>query len=132
MSQQSIHDPVPWTPEEDAILIAYWPDPDIDYVAIAKLIPGNRTVGAIQLRGSKIGLGQKARHEKVKKPAKKSTTRPDDMPNFEDHPHAAAPGSLVKAVRLGSRIKPFSQEAKSSLTGSTLNGASIHPTVRKV
>ena len=61
----------------------------------------------------KIGLGQKARHEKVKKPAKKSTTWPDDMPNFEDHPHAAAPGSWVKAVRLGSRIKPFSQEPTS-------------------
>ncbi len=125
MSQRLSHDPVPWTPEEDIILVTCWPDPDIDCIAIAKLIPGPRTAGAVQHRGYKLGLGQKARHKKVKKPAKKLTAWPDDMPDFEDHPHAAAPGPRAKAARLGSRFKSFNQAAESSLTGSSLDEASL-------
>ena len=114
MSQQSIHNPVPWTPEEDAILIACWPDPDIDFAVMAKLIPGDRTVGAILHRGTKIGLGQKALHKLNKmaeKPAKKRVAWPDEMPNFEDHPHATAPGPRVRAALIGSRFKSFGQDA---------------------
>ncbi len=132
MSRRSIHNPDPWTPEEEAILMACWPDPEIDFAAIAKLIPGVRTVGAVRHRGYKIGLGQKARHEKVDKPAKNLTAWPDDMPDFEDHPDAATPGPRAKAARLGSRFKSFSQDAESSRTGSSLDGASLHPTGRRV
>ncbi len=132
MSRRSIHDPAPWMPEEDAILAACWPDPDIDYGAIAKLIPEFRTVGAVIHRGCKIGLGPKARHKKAKISEKISATWPDNMPEFEDHPRAAAPGPRAKAARLGSRFKSFSQDAESSLTGSSLDGASIHPTGRKI
>jgi hypothetical protein len=107
MSQQSIHNPIPWTPEDDDILIACWPDPDIDFAVMAKLIPGPRTVGAILHRGTKIGLGPKTLHKKAEKQEKKRVTWPDDMPNFEDHPHAAAPGPRVRAAVLGSRFKSF-------------------------
>ena len=132
MSRPSIHVTKRWLPKEDAILVACWPDPDIDFVAIAKLIPGRRTVGAIRHRGCKIGLGRKARHKKVQKPGELLTAWPDDMPDFEDHPDAAAPGPRAKAVRLGSRFKSFSQNAETSHTGSSLDGAAIHPTGRRV
>jgi len=132
MPQQPIHDPVPWTPEEDAVLIACWPDPDIDYVAIAKLIPGDRTAGEILHRGSKIGLGKKARHKKARKTAKKLMAWPADMPNFEDHPLAAAPGSRARAARLGSQVRSFNHDAEFSFTGSSLDGASLRPTGRRV
>ena len=132
MFKKSIKDSIPWTPEEDSILIECWLNPNIDCVAVAKQIPGNRTVEAILRRGGEIGLGRKAQHKRTKKSAKKSMAWPDDMPNFEDHPHATAPGSRAKAALLGSRFKTSSQVAVSSPTGSTLDGASINPTGRRV
>jgi hypothetical protein len=132
MSQQSIHSPAPWAPEEDAILISCWADPDIDYAAIAKLLTGHRTAGAVLHRGMKIGLGQKARRKKSKKEANQRMAWPDDMPNFEDHPLAAPSGSLAKATRLGSRITAYGRAAEFSGTGSSLDGASINSTGRRI
>ena len=132
MSRRSIHDPEPWTPEEDAILVASWPDPDMDFAAIAELIPRSRSEGAVKHRGYKIGLGRKARQPKVKEPGNDSMAWPADMPPFEDHPRAVASGSLANAARLGSRFKSYSQDAEASRTGSSLAGASIHPTGRRV
>ena len=132
MSQQSIYDTVPWTPEEDAILAACWPDPDLDYVAIASLLDGKRTEGAILHRGCKIGLGPKAHHKKARKPGKKQMAWPADMPKFEDHPLAALPGSRARAARLGSRVKSVSRDAEMSYAGSSLNGAAINATGRRV
>ena len=132
MSRRSIHNPETWTPEEDAILVACWPDPDMDFAAIAELIPRSRSEAAVKHRGYKIGLGKKARQAKVEEPGNDSTAWPIDMPPFEDHTKAVAPGSLAKAARLGSRFKSFSQDAEASRTGSSLDGASIHPTGRRV
>ena len=132
MSQPSIHDPVPWTEEEDAVLAANWPNPDMDYTAISKLLPGHRTVGAIQHRGHKIGLGRKARHKKPRKSSRKHVPWPADMPKFEDHPKASAPGSWSKAAIRGARLRTSSVEMKSSYAGSTLAGASLNPTGRRV
>jgi hypothetical protein len=132
MSQKSIYDTAPWTPEEDAVLISCWPDPDLDYVAIAALLVGKRTEGAILHRGSKIGLGPKARHKKARKPGKKQMAWPADMPKFEDHPRAALPGSRATAARIGSRVKSVSRDTEISLAGSSLNGAAINSTGRRV
>jgi hypothetical protein len=132
MSRRSIHDPEPWTPEEDAILMASWPDPDMDFAAIAELIPRPRSEGAVKHRGYKIGLGKKTQRPKTKEPGNDSKAWPADMPAFEDHPKAVAPGSLAKAARLGSRFKSSSHDAEASRTGSSLDGASIHPTGRRV
>lgn len=132
MSQRSIPEPVSWTPEDDAILVASWPDPDIDFAGIAKLVSRPRSAGAIKHRGYKIGLGPKARPKKPKYPPETLTAWPDDMPDFEDHPDAAASGPRSKAARLGSRFRSFSQDAESSFTGSSLDGASILPAGRRV
>lgn len=132
MSKKSIYDTAPWTPEEDAILVACWPDPDLDYVAIATLLMGKRTEGAILHRGSKIGLGPKARHKKARKPGKKQMAWPADMPKFEDHPLATLPRSRARAARLGSRVKSVSRDTEFSPTGSSLNGAAINSTGRRV
>ena len=123
MSEHLIHDPDPWTAEEDDILIACWQDPNIDVADITELLPGFRTREAIQQRSHEIELGEKAQKQKRKRSRKNSTAWPDDMPNFEDHPRAAAPGSSTRAVLLGSRLKSLQTE-DSSLTGSTLQGAS--------
>jgi len=125
-------DRVSWTAEDDAVLVASWPDPDLDFAAITKLVSGPRTAGAIKHRGYKIGLGPKAQRKRAKNPAEKLVAWPDDMPDFEDHPDAAASGPRSKAARLGSHFRSFTQDGESSLTGSSLDGAAIHPTGRRV
>lgn len=132
MSQPSIHDPLPWTPEEDAVLREHWANPDMDYTAISEVLPRQRTVGAIQHRGHKIGLGRKARHKKPRRSSKKLKAWPKDMPKFEDHPEASKPGSWSRAAVLGSRIRSASSGNDASYAGSTLAGASLNPTGRRV
>ena len=124
MSGQLIQDPIPWTAEEEAILIDHWEDPEIDFVGIAKLLPDIRTREAVQRRGREMGLGPKAQQPKSKKSKKDPRAWPDDMPKFEDHPLAAAPGSPARAALLGSRLKSLNQREIQSLTGSSLEGAS--------
>jgi hypothetical protein len=124
MSEQLIQDPNPWTTEEDAVLLSCWDDPDIDFVEIAKLIQGFRTRTAIQRRGYELGLGRKAQHEKPRKTKKKLEPWPEDMPKFEDHPHATESRSWTRAAMLGSRLKTKHQNEDASLTGSSLEGAS--------
>ena len=80
----------------------------------------------------KIGLGQKARPAEAEEPAKILTAWPDDMPAFEDHPDAAAPGPRARAVRLGSHFGSINKDAESSPGGSSLDGAAFHPTGRRV
>ena len=126
MPEQSILEPVQWTSEEDAILAKYWPNPDMDYNDIAKRLPTHRSTGSIQHRGSKIGLGPKARHKKARKPSKKAMAWPKDMPRFEDHPLASGPGSRLKAARIGRRIEVASRGMEFSPTGSSLGGSSLH------
>lgn len=126
MSQRLIPDSAPWTAEDDAILIACWLDPKIDCVAIAKMMPDLRTVEAVQHRSQILGLGQKARHKKGRRQKKNSMAWPNDMPDFEDHPLASPSGSRARAALLGSRFKLFSHSSDTSLTGSSLEGASAH------
>jgi hypothetical protein len=109
-----------------------WPDPEIDFAGIAELLPGNHSAGAVKHRGYKIGLGRKARLNDPNDPAKNLTPWPDDMPDFDDHPHAAAPGSRTKAIRSGARFRSITKDAKSSPAGSSLEGGAFHPTGRRV
>jgi len=51
---------------------------------------------------------------------------PDGMPNLKDHPLATAQGSRARAALLGSRFKSISHSSETSLTGSSLDGASAH------
>lgn len=121
-----------WTPEDDAVLAACWPDPDIDFAAIAGMVSGERTVGAVKHRGYRIGLGRKARRAEAAASARKLTAWPDDMPRFEDHPDAAAPGPLSQAVRQGLRYGSVRHDMAASPTGSTFDGAAVHPAGRRV
>ena len=132
MPQQNAQEATPWTPEEDDFLRACWPNPNLDYPAISRLMLGKRTAGAIQHRGSKIGLGRKARHKKVRKPTKKSMAWPADMPNFEDHPKARPSGSLAKAAKLGAQVQSISRNSEISHTGSSLAGGSINSSGRRI
>ena len=100
---RNVDDPAPWSPEEDAILTERWPDPDLGYPAIAKLLTiMPRTEGAIKHRGHKLGLGSKAKHRPPPTgPVSNPTPWPNDMPNFENHPGAPLPGPLANAEKWG-------------------------------
>lgn len=125
MSQRLIHDTAaPWTPEEDAVLITCWQDPNVDLAAIVKMITTSRSAEAIQLRGYELGLGEKAGGKKKRKPKIKLTAWPDDMPRFEDHPCARNGRSPARAAKRGSQFRLVSHGKEKSLTGSSLDGAS--------
>jgi hypothetical protein len=132
MSPGSKHDKKPWTAEDDAVLVAAWSDPDLDFAAIAERLTRGCSAEAVKHRGYRMGLGRKARHKKVKKSAKDLMSERNRPPAFEDHPQAIAPGSRFKAARLGSRLGSVSRDAESSRTGSSLDGAAFHPSGRRV
>ena len=124
MSQHINFNFAPWTSEEDAILKECWNNPELDFHAIAKKMPTLRTAETIQLRGYQLCLGEKARPKTKKRPSKKLTPWPADMPKFEDHPDARKSTSRARAAMQGSRYKLTSHSMETSLTGSSLEGAS--------
>ncbi|MGB1214585.1 MAG: hypothetical protein ACPG4X_14570 [Pikeienuella sp.] len=97
-----------WSPEEDEILTRLWKDPQANIEDIIRLLPVPRTDGAVKYHAGMIGLGKKARVPGAVRKRVAYEPWPDDMPQFEDHPDAAAPSSGANAAKRGARYRQAS------------------------